>query len=84
MNPFSASPPEWTRDARHARQFRCPQCQMGAAGATQAWINRRAPVTTEDSRRIWQEFYLCQCGKAWWDWSSNRPCPPNSSNASNA
>ncbi len=41
--------------------------------AQRVWINRRAPVYTPDHRRKWQEFYQCECGKAWWAWSSDRP-----------
>ena len=37
------------------------------------WINRRSPVYTPDHRRKWQEFYKCECGAAWWAWSSDRP-----------
>jgi hypothetical protein len=36
------------------------------------WINRRSPVSIENRRRKWQEFYLCECGKAWWGWSNER------------
>lgn len=47
--------------------------------AQAVWINRRAPVYTEDHRRKWQEFYHCSCGTAWWAWSSDRPKPENQS-----
>ena len=50
-----------------------PNVKSGPAEAEQVWINRRAPVMTEEYRRIWQEFYACQCGQAWWAWSSDRP-----------
>lgn len=73
MNPFSLQPPEWVEPAIHSVHFCCPQCQSGAADAEQVWINRRAPVVTEASDRIWQEFYACPCGQAWWSWSRDRP-----------
>ncbi|MBZ8179182.1 hypothetical protein [Oscillatoria salina] len=73
MDFASPTPPEWTKTASHAVQFCCPNCRASAAEAKQVWINRRAPVMSEDYRRKWQEFYDCQCGKAWWAWSSDRP-----------
>lgn len=76
MNPFSLKPPDWTTAATHAIQFCCPNCQATSSEANQVWINRRAPVMTEDYRRIWQEFYDCRCGQAWWAWSSDRPPSP--------
>ena len=73
MNPFDPIPPEWVTKAIHARQFCCPTCQAASAAATQVWINRRSPVFDQAHRRKWQEFYECQCGCAWWAWSSDRP-----------
>jgi hypothetical protein len=72
-NPFNPLPPDWVKSATHAYQFCCPKCQVGAAGAKEVWINRGAPVFTELRQRKWQEFYLCNCGCAWWGWSSDRP-----------
>ncbi|MCM1981439.1 hypothetical protein [Lyngbya confervoides] len=76
MNPFSATPPDWTGEAIHALQFCCPSCHAAAAAAQQVWINRRSPVLTEDRRRVWQEFYGCVCGQVWWAWSGDRPPNP--------
>jgi hypothetical protein len=73
MDAFARTPPDWTEKATHAREFCCPACRASTTEAEQVWINRRAPVFTEDHRRKWQEFYRCQCGAAWWAWSSDRP-----------
>jgi len=73
MDPFAPVPPDWTQAAVHAREFSCPTCRALSSEATEAWLNRRSPVFTEDHRRKWQEFYLCNCGAAWWAWSSDRP-----------
>ncbi|MEA5466702.1 hypothetical protein [Leptothoe sp. PORK10 BA2] len=76
MEAFSSVPPQWTESATHALTFCCPRCGATAAGATAAWINRRAPVYTHNHKRKWQEFYHCECGTAWWGWSSDRPPNP--------
>ena len=73
MDAFAPVPPEWTNQAKHAYNFCCPQCHSSSLEAVQAWINRRSPVMTEEYRRKWQEFYQCNCGCAWWAWSSDRP-----------
>jgi hypothetical protein len=73
MEAFSATPPNWAQAAVHAYEFCCPTCKASSLEAQQVWINRRSPVFTEDHRRKWQEFYYCQCGHAWWAWSSDRP-----------
>ncbi len=73
MDAFSPTPPAWTETAIHGLQFRCPRCYASANKAQKAWINRRAPVISEDYGRRWQEFYLCECEQAWWAWSSDRP-----------
>ncbi len=73
MDAFDLVPPEWTSKATHASEFCCPKCKSTPMQAQQVWINRRSPVYTEDHRRKWQEFYDCQCGFAWWAWSSDRP-----------
>lgn len=73
MDAFNPVPPEWTQSATHAFEFCCPSCRASASEAKLVWINRRAPVMTEDYSRKWQEFYQCQCGKVWWAWSSDRP-----------
>ncbi len=73
MDAFSETPPEWTQAATHAIAFCCPRCQQPAAKARAVWINRRSPVYMEGYRRKWQEFYWCECGAAWWGWSSDRP-----------
>ncbi len=73
MEAFAPTPPEWTNQAIHAHRFHCPNCHSSSLEATQVWINRRAPVTTDLYRRKWQEFYHCQCGYVWWAWSSDRP-----------
>lgn len=72
MEAFSPTPPDWTQPAIHAHEFCCPSCRATSAEATTAWINRRSPVVLENRRRKWQEFYQCQCGKAWWGWSNER------------
>ncbi|MDX2100445.1 MAG: hypothetical protein SFW36_21935 [Leptolyngbyaceae cyanobacterium bins.59] len=73
MDAFSPTPPAWTETATHAHHFRCPKCAAPSLEASQVWVNRRSPVFTEDHRRKWQEFYLCQCETAWWAWSNDRP-----------
>ena len=73
MDAFSLTPPEWTQRAVHAVGFSCPQCGAAPDRARQVWINRRAPVMSEDYRRKWQEFYECECDRVWWAWSSDRP-----------
>jgi len=73
MEAFDPTPPDWTQAATHAAEFCCPSCRAMSKAATQVWINRRSPVYTEDQRRKWQEFYLCECNTVWWGWSSDRP-----------
>ncbi len=74
MDAFDPFPPPWTKTATHALKFCCPSCRSEAATAQRVWINRRAPVIRENSRRRqWQEFYQCECGEVWWAWSSDRP-----------
>ncbi|WP_019500609.1 hypothetical protein [Pseudanabaena sp. PCC 6802] len=73
MDAFELIPPDWTRSATHARSFCCPSCNLPPKQAKAVWINRRSPVYTDDRRRKWQEFYLCECDRVWWAWSSDRP-----------
>ena len=73
MEAFDPTPPEWTAAAVHIHDFCCPQCQADCGEANRVWINRRAMVITQQHQRRWQEFYHCQCGQAWWAWSSDRP-----------
>jgi hypothetical protein len=73
MEAFALIPPEWTNRAVHAYEFCCPKCHASSLEATKVWINRRSPVTTENYRRKWQEFYHCNCNYVWWAWSSDRP-----------
>ena len=73
MDAFNPTPPQWTKTATHALEFRCPHCHTSVMEAQRVWINRRAPVMDENYQRKWQEFYQCQCGKVWWAWSSDRP-----------
>jgi hypothetical protein len=73
MEAFDPVSPDWAQSATHAHEFCCPQCQASCLEAQRVWINRRSPVFTENHRRKWQEFYECQCGQAWWAWSSDRP-----------
>lgn len=73
MEAFDLVPPDWAEAAVHAMRFCCPKCSESSKAAERVWINRRSPVYTEDRRRKWQEFYLCECGTAWWAWSSDRP-----------
>ncbi len=73
MDAFSPSPPAWTETAIHGIGFYCPRCHSAANKAQQVWINRRSPVMGENYHRKWQEFYHCECGQAWWGWSSDRP-----------
>jgi hypothetical protein len=72
MEAFSPTPPDWREIATHADGFCCPDCHASSTAATAAWIDRRSPVFIENRKRKWQEFYLCQCGKAWWGWSNDR------------
>jgi hypothetical protein len=72
MEAFSPTPPDWREIATHADGFCCPDCHANSTAATAAWIDRRSPVFIENRKRKWQEFYLCQCGKAWWGWSNDR------------
>jgi hypothetical protein len=72
MEAFSPTPPDWIAPATHAAGFCCPSCSQNSTVATAVWINRRSPVSIENRRRKWQEFYLCECGKAWWGWSNER------------
>lgn len=73
MDAFANNAPDWTEKAVHAKEFCCPTCHALTDKAQLVWINRRAPVFTENHRRKWQEFYRCECGTAWWAWSSDRP-----------
>lgn len=73
MDAFAPIPPKWTDQAVHAYEFCCPSCHASSREAVQVWINRRSPVSTENHRRKWQEFYNCQCDYVWWAWSSDRP-----------
>lgn len=73
MDAFNPTPPAWTKKALHAIQFCCPNCRTAPNRAQQAWINRQAPVLTENYQRKWQEFYYCECDTVWWAWSSDRP-----------
>ncbi|MEO0349741.1 MAG: hypothetical protein AAF282_06795 [Cyanobacteria bacterium P01_A01_bin.15] len=76
MEAFSPIPPQWSEPAIHALKFCCPRCGESTSVATAVWINRRAPVYTHNHKRKWQEFYQCECGTAWWAWSSDRPPNP--------
>ncbi len=76
MDAFEPISPDWTNNAVHANQFECPTCRSTCMEAERVWINRRSPVYTHDHRRKWQEFYHCQCGCAWWAWSTDRPPSP--------
>jgi hypothetical protein len=73
MDAFNPTPPEWTNKAIHALKFCCPNCRGTPGQAIKVWINRHAPVTGENYRRKWQEFYQCQCLTVWWAWNSDRP-----------
>lgn len=73
MDAFSPVAPNWTQTAVHSLDFCCPRCRAPAASALRVWINRRAPVMSEDYQRKWQEFYQCECEQVWWAWSSDRP-----------
>jgi hypothetical protein len=73
MEAFSPNSPQWTEKAIHALSFECPLCHESVTEAKQVWLNRRAPVLTDNYVRKWQEFYLCKCGQPWWAWSSDRP-----------
>ena len=73
MDAFTPVSPPWTQQAKHALEFCCPKCGGSANQAQRVWINRFAPVTGENYRRKWQEFYQCECDQVWWAWSSDRP-----------
>jgi hypothetical protein len=73
MDAFTPNPPAWTETATHAHTFACPQCGASEKAAQHVWVNRLAPVSTEERRRKWQEFYQCSCTKVWWGWSNDRP-----------
>jgi len=73
MDAFAPNPPDWTQSAMHVHEFRCPTCRAEPLAAQDVWINRRSPVYAEGRRPKWQEFYHCDCGAAWWAWSSDRP-----------
>ena len=72
MEAFSRNAPQWTYDAVHALDFHCPSCHASPRKAQRVWLNRYAPVTTENHVRKWQEFYLCECHQPWWGWSNDR------------
>lgn len=76
MEAFEPIPPAWTKTAIHALKFHCPRCGASSHQAQRVWINRRAPVMSEDYQRKWQEFYQCECEQVWWAWSSDRPPSP--------
>ncbi len=73
MDAFAPNAPEWTKTAVHALSFCCPRCSASPMKAQKAWLNRYAPVVSDDYRRKWQEFYQCECQQVWWAWSSDRP-----------
>ena len=73
MDAFSPTPPPWTTTATHALEFHCPTCRAKPEKQVRVWLNRYAPVVSEDYRRKWQEFYQCDCGTVWWAWSTDRP-----------
>jgi hypothetical protein len=73
MDAFSPTPPPWTINAIHGLKFCCPTCQASPAQAKNVWLNRRAPVVSENGQRQWQEFYECECGQVWWAWNRERP-----------
>ena len=73
MEAFSRVAPEWTKTATHSLDFSCPRCHASSYQSQKVWLNRAAPVTTENYIRKYQEFYLCECKQAWWAWSSDRP-----------
>ena len=73
MEAFSPNSPDWTKTAIHALEFCCPNCRSSPIKAKKVWINRYAPVVSDDYRRKWQEFYQCECDKVWWAWNSDRP-----------
>ncbi|MCS6959429.1 MAG: hypothetical protein RMK91_05200 [Pseudanabaenaceae cyanobacterium SKYGB_i_bin29] len=75
MDAFSSFPPPWTAAAKHGVDFTCPSCGRSSRAAKDVWINRRSPLY-RDNRRVWQEFYLCECGTAWWGWNDERPPSP--------
>lgn len=73
MEAFVPNPPEWTETATHVFTFCCPNCNASVMEAEKVWLNRYAPVISEDYRKKWQEFYQCKCGQVWWAWSTDRP-----------
>lgn len=73
MDAFNPLPPAWIEHAVHALSFHCPHCGAAVTQAQKVWLNRRAPVLGTNHRRKFQEFYECECGGAWWAWSSDRP-----------
>ena len=73
MDTFAPNAPKWTKTAVHAVNFCCPRCGSSPMKAHKVWLNRYAPVVSEDRRRKWQEFYQCECKQVWWAWSSDRP-----------
>ncbi|MBC6436448.1 hypothetical protein FM036_47235 [Nostoc sp. HG1] len=73
MDAFNPTAPTWTEPAIHAHEFHCPNCHKSCIEANHVWVNRRAPVFSEDYRKKWQEFYQCPCGQVWWAWSNDRP-----------
>lgn len=75
MDAFSPSPPPWVDHAKHGVAFTCPSCGKDPRSAQAVWINRRSPLY-QDNRKVWQEFYLCECGVAWWGWNNERPPSP--------
>ena len=73
MDAFAPNAPKWTKTAVHAFNFCCPRCGASPRKAQKVWLNRYAPVVSEDYGRKWQEFYQCECEQAWWAWNSDRP-----------
>lgn len=73
MDAFNPTPPSWTLTATHAFKFMCPTCGANPTSAQEVWLNRRAPVRSENAAVKWQEFYQCECGQVWWAWNSDRP-----------
>jgi hypothetical protein len=65
MEAFARQAPSWTKQATHALTFCCPKCGASSREATKVWLNRYAPVTTENYQKKWQEFYHCQCDHVW-------------------
>ncbi|MEI6427992.1 MAG: hypothetical protein WCO45_06315 [Pseudanabaena sp. ELA607] len=73
MDAFAPVPPDWTQTATHAWHFCCPACSAAPSQAQAVWVNRRSPLYDESQKLRWQEFYHCDCGRAWWGWSNERP-----------